>query len=261
MPPVRLLPALARIVALGTLFSSFAAAGLVVDDRFDDGDPTGSAAHPGFWKLQTVTGDNGVFENNGYLTLFAVKQAYSFAGLNSRLDEQLNFFTQAVTIAVEDLLLEHKDIPNHEAVFRLSLNSTELRQNMSPQSVSLRFVPGLVLFGYKTNHIDKLAAEDLTGLKPGSVIFERFEGRATGFSLTLDPFAEPGHITVTLVLTTDGPRPEITRTARLNLRRSDWVSGGASALVMEARRNHGVVAEDSYMSASVGRLTITNYKR
>ncbi|MBC8011140.1 MAG: hypothetical protein H7067_13710 [Burkholderiales bacterium] len=249
------------VLALLAALPHAASADLVIDDRFDDNDPTGSPGDPGFWKLQAITGDNGVFENAGYLTLFATKHAYTFAGLNTALDPRLDFFTRAVTIAVEELTLEAKDVPPNEAVFRLSLNSTELRQNMSPQSVSIRFVPGIAILGYKTAHVEKMSAEDLTGISKGSVIFERFEGRPTGFSLTLDPFASPGQITVTLVIQTDGPLPVITRTARLDLRQSDWIAGGRAALVMEARRNNGIVADDSYMSATLGRLTITNYKR
>lgn len=257
-------PKLLRVLTaalLAGLCTLTAGASIVVDDRFDNGDPTGSPEYPGFWKLQAITGDNGVFENAGYLTLFAVKNPYTFAGLNTQLDDRLDFFTRAVTITVDDVLLEHKGIPDNEAVFRVSINSTELRQNMSPQSVSIRFVPGLALFGYKTNHVDLMAAEDLMGITPGSAIFERFDGQLLGFSLTLDPYVEPGVIMATLILRTNGRQTNITRTARLNLSATDWSSGGKSSLHIEARRNHATLAEDSYMSASVGRVTITNYKR
>jgi hypothetical protein len=252
---------LAFTLALALLaLPTAASAALVIDDRFDDGDPTGSVDNPGFWKLQAITGDNGVFENGGFLTLFATKNPYTFAGINSVLDDRLNFFANAVTISVEELTLDHKDVPDSEAVFRLSINSTELRQNMSPQSVSIRLVPGLALFGYKTNHVEKVAAEDLTGTAKGSVIFERFDGRVTGFSLTLDPNVEAGAIIATLVLRTNGTRPFVTRTAKINLNLADWSSGGPSALVMESRRNTSGTADDSYMSASLGRLTVTNDK-
>jgi hypothetical protein len=254
-------PLLRHFAALLASSAALAADEVVIDDHFDDQNPVGTATAPAFWKLQAITGDNGVFENNGYLTLFATTQPYTFAGINSSLDQRLDFFDHAVTIAAENLVLEAKDVPGPEAVFRVSLNSTERRQNMSPQSVSLRFVPGLALFGFKTRNIEKVAAEDLTGENRASVIFERFDGTATGFSLTLDPLASPGFITVTLVIRTNSPRPVITHTARLDLRRSDWESGGPSALVMEARRNHATTAPDSYMSASIDRLTVTAHSR
>lgn len=256
--PARILRLLAPSFAL---FCPLLVAEVVIDDSFDDQNPTGTATAPGFWKLQAITGDNGVFENNGFLTLFATTQPYTFAGLNSTLDPRLNFFAHPVTVTVENLILESKAVPDSEAVFRLSLNSSELRQNMSPQSVSLRIVPGQLLFGYKTKTVEKFAAEDLHGEARGSVIYERFEGKATGFSLTLDPFAEPGFVTATLVLQTDGPRPVITSRARLDLQLSAWSSGGPSALVLEARRNNGASASDSYMSASLGRITVTTYPR
>lgn len=250
-PLLRLLPAL-----LACSVTS-ASAEIIIDDHFDNQNPVGTQTAPAFWKLQAITGDNGVFENNGYLTLFATTHPYTFAGINSALDPRLDFFDHPVTIAGENLVLEAKDVPGPEAVFRISINSTERRQNMSPQSVSLRFVPGLALFGFKTKNVDKVAAEDLTGENRASVIFERFDGTATGFSLRLDPLAVPGFITATLVIQTNGSRPVITHTARLNLRRSDWESGGPSAVVMEARRNTGTTAPDSYMSASIDRLTVT----
>ena len=257
---LRTLLAPAALTLLAALTPT-ARAEIVIDDRFDDNDPSGPRSDPRFWKLQAITGDNGVFENNGFLTLFATTSPYTFAGINSSLDERLNFFTRAVTIGVEELVLDHKNVPDAESVFRISLNATEMRQNMSPQSVSLRFVPGIAIFGFKTGHVEKMSAEDLHGVTKGSVIYERFAGKVTGFSLTLDPFAAPGYITATLVINTDGDRPVISRTARLDLRQTDWSSGGSAALVMEARRNTGSTAEDSYMSASLGRINVTTYQR
>lgn len=236
-------------------------ANVLIDDHFDNNDPTGTADVAAFWKLQTITGDNGVFENNSFLTLFATNAPYTFAGMNTALDPRLNFFAYPITFTAQNIVLDHKDVPDHEAVFRVSINSTELRQNMSPQSVSLRFVPGLALFGFKTGHVEKMAAEDLSGTKTGSAIYERFDGKLTGFSLTLDPLAEPGYITATLLIQTDGSRAVISRSARLDLRLADWGPGGASALMMEARRNTGGTASDSYMSASIDRFTITTYPR
>lgn len=229
----------------------------IIDDSFDDGNPTGHAAAPGLWKLQTITGDNGVFENGGALTLFATSQAYTFAGLNTALDERLNFFARPITITVEDMVLDAKGIPDNEAVFRVSLNSSELRQNMSPQSLSIRFVPGAAMLGYKTGPVDKLAAEDVTGTQRGAVCFIRFDGRATGFRLALDPLANPGSIGYTLTVLTDGSQRSITRSGTMGLRAADWDGDGRSALVLEARRNHGVAKTDTYMSATLGRLTVT----
>lgn len=244
------------LLLLAPLFA-VAAPQTIIDDSFDDGNPTGHAAAPGLWTLQAITGDNGVFENSGALTLFATTGAYTFAGLNTVLDERLNFFARPLTLTVEDMVLESKGIPDNEAVFRVSLNSTELRQNMSPQSLSIRFVPGAAMLGFKTGPIDKLAAEDVSGTQRGAAAFARFDGRATGFRLSLDPHARPGSISYTLTVLTDGSQPKVTRTGVLDLRAADWAGGGASALVLEARRNHGAAKPDTYMSASLGRLTVT----
>lgn len=249
---------LLRTLAFLAPLSLLAAPEVIIDDTFDDGDPTGHASAPGLWRLQTITGDNGVFENSGALTLFATSQAYTFAGLNTALDTRLNFFARPLTIAVEDMVLDSKGIPDNEAVFRVSLNSTELRQNMSPQSLSVRFMPGAAMLGFKTGPIDKLAAEDVTGTRRGSVCFLRFDGSATGFRLSLDPHAQPGSITYTLTVFTNGNQPSITRSGVMDLRAVDWAaSDGSSALVLEARRNHAAAKPDTYMSATIGRLTVT----
>ena len=229
----------------------------IIDDTFDDGNPSGHAAAPGLWKLQAITGDNGVFENNGSLTLFATNASYTFAGLNTALDERLNFFARPITITVEDMVLDSKGIPDNEAVFRVSLNSSELRQNMAAQSLSIRFVPGAAMLGFKTGPVDKLAAEDVSGSQRGATAFARFDGRATGFRLSLDPHAKPGSITYTLTIRTSGAQGEITRSGVTDLRAGDWATGGPSALVLEARRNHAAAIPDTYMSASLGRLTVT----
>ena len=205
-----------------------------------------------------MNGDNGVFENGGALTLFATTQPFTFAGLNTALDPRLNFFVRPLTITVEEMLLEAKGIPDHEAVFRLSLNSSEKRQNMSPQSLSIRFVPGAFMMGFKTGPVDKLAAEDVRGAERGAACFARFDGRAIAFRLSLDPHATPGSITYTLTVRTNGPEPVITRRGTLDLRASDWSGDGRSALVMEARRNHGENLPDTYMSATLGRITVTS---
>ncbi|MCU0792877.1 MAG: hypothetical protein MUE42_08520 [Opitutaceae bacterium] len=251
-----------RILALACLLLATpvlrAQSSVIIDDSFDDGDPSGSVSSPGLWKLQAVTGDNGVFENNGTLTLFATTNPFTFAGINTSLDSALNFFARPLTLAVEEMILDHKGIPDHEAVFRLSLNSTEKRQNMSPQSLSIRFVPGAFMMGFKTGPIDKLAAEDVRGAERGAACFARFEGRATAFRLSLDPHAQPGSISYTLTVRTNGPEPVITRQGTLDLRASDWNADGRSALVMEARRNHGSTLPDTYMSATLGRLTVTS---
>lgn len=244
-------------LALLTPILACAAPQTIIDDTFDDGDPTGHATAPGLWRLQTITGDNGVFENSGNLTLFATTKSYTFAGLNTALDERLNFFVRPLTITVEDLVLESKGIPNNEAVFRLSLNSTELRQNMSPQSLSIRFSPGSALMGYKTGPVEKLAAEDVSGTTRGSVFHETFDGNVTWFRIQLDPQARPGFITYTVTLRTNGSRGTITRSGEMDLRSVDWNADGRSAIVMEARRNTATVAADTYMSASIGRLTVT----
>lgn len=249
---------LLRSLALLAPLSLLAAPEIVLEDSFDNGGPTGSASAPGLWRLQTITGDNGVFENGGALTLFATTQAYTFAGLNTALDPRLNFFARPLTITVEDLALESKGIPENEAVFRLSLNSTELRQNMSPQSLSIRFVPGAAMLGFKTGPVDKLAAEDVRGTERGAACLVRFDGRATGFSLNLDPRKEPGAIVYTLVIRATGPEPVITRTGVLALRAADWNADGRSALVLEARRNHRASIPETYMSASIGRIVVTS---
>lgn len=249
-----------RRLLLALLAPALAAASpeIVLDDPFDDGNPAGNPAAPGLWKLQAMTGDNGVFENGGALTLFATTQAYTFAGLNTALDQRLNFFARPLTIAVEDMALEGKGIPDNEAVFRVSLNSTELRQNMSPQSLSVRFVPGGVFLGFKTGPIDKLAAEDVTGVQRGSVCVIRHDGRATGFTLSLDPRVAPGSVAYTLTVRTTGAQPAITRTGLMPLKAADWNADGRSALVLEARRNHAAVTPDTYMSATLGRLKVTS---
>lgn len=249
--PTKPLPLL---LALGSL-TAFAAPQTVIEDGFDDGGPTGTAA---IWKIQTITGDNGVFENGGNLTLFATTQSYTFAGLNTALDERLNFFVRPLTLTIEDMVLESKGIPANEAVFRVSLNSTELRQNMSPQSLSIRFVPGAAMLGFKTGPIDKLAAEDVAGSQRGAACFVRFDGKPVGFRLSLDPHASPGHIRYSLTIHTDGSQPLITRSGLLDLRAADWNADGRSALVLEARRNTAASAPDTYMSATLGRLTVTS---
>lgn len=249
-------PLRALVLVLSPL-AAFANPQIIIDDNFDDGNPGGTAAVPSLWKLQTITGDNGVFENAGALTLFATTQSYTFAGLNTVLEDRLNFFVRPLTLAVEDIVLESKGISDNEAVFRVSLNSSELRQNMSPQSLSIRFVPGAAMMGFKTGPVDKLAAEDVAGTQRGSACFIRHDGKVTAFRLSLDPHARPGSISYTLTLRTSGGQPVITRSGSMELRASDWNTDGRSAIVIEARRNNGTVAPDTYMSATLGRLTVT----
>lgn len=245
------------LALLALITPSCTTAAVVFDDDFGDGDTSGSPSAPGFWKLQSLTGDNGVFENSSYLTLFASRNAYTYAGLNSGLDPRLDFFQGPVTIAVESFMLGFKNIADKEAVFRLSINSSQLRQNVSPQSVTLRFSPGSVALGFKTADVPKMNAEDLHGTEKGGVCYATFAGNVTGFSLTLDPRPQPDATTYTLVLLTDGPLPVLTRTGRLALRRSAWSAAPDFALVLEARRNAASVADYSYVSASLGRMTIT----
>ena len=256
-------PRLFALLALLAFPFAFAAAQpaavTVIDDDFANADPTGSPARPAFWNIQTPTeGDNGIFESNGYLTLFATRNPYSYACLNSALDPRLDFFRRVVTVSVDDFILDHRNVPASEAFFRLSLNSSEKRQSVAPQSLSLRVVPGVAFLGFKTAPLGKTDAENLVGPVRGSACHELFDGKLIGFSLTLDPFAKPGFVTYTLVLRTDGSRGVITKSGPLQLVVADWLSGGPSALLIEARRNIAATAEESYVSASLGRLVVTS---
>lgn len=234
----------------------------VVDDDFADGNPLGSPAHPFFWNIQAVgQGDNGIFENNGYLTLLAATRPYSFAGLNTRLDDRLNFFRNVVSITVEDFIHEHRNMPPKEAMFRLSLNSTEKRQTIAPQSISLRFVPGVAFLGFKTQAVGKMDAENILGDRKGSLVHELYDGRLVSFNLTLDPFVQPGAIAYSLSLYTDGSRGVISRQGLMSLRPEQWSPDGRSALILESRRNIAEELPDSYVSVSIGRILVTSSPR
>ncbi len=154
-------------------------------------------------------------------------------------------------------MLGRMHVLDRESIFRLSLNGTEQRQIASPQSVSVRLFPNLLSFGFKTSSVGQIDAEDLRGPEKGGACYFAFEGNATGLSLTLDPHAVPNAISYTLVLLTDGPVPVITRTGTLPLRRTDWRPDGKSAVVIETRRGTEKIEAYSYVSASIGRLTIT----
>jgi hypothetical protein len=262
-----LTPKLPRPLLLAFAFLSVAAVSaaraaapvVVIDDTFDDGNVIGNAAQPAFWNLQTIPqGDNGIFERNGYLSFFATGQPYTYACINSRLDDRLNFFRHVVTFTVDDFILDSSGVPAKEAIFRLSINPTELRQTMSPKSISLRFCPGLALLGYRLAPVGKTDAENVHGTERGASCNEPFEGALTGFSLTLDPLARPGVITFTLTLLTKGPRPVITRTGTMDLRESDWSEDGRSALIFETRRNSETTNPDSFVSASIGHVVVTS---
>jgi len=245
------------------LASTLAAAPVVViDDDFADGNPQGTPAMPFFWNIQSVgRGDNGIFESNGHLTLLAATRAYSFACLNSRLDERLDFFRNTVSVTVEDFTLEPRNVPPKEAMFRLSLNSSEKRQTMSPQSVTLRIIPGVVFLGYKTRPVGKMDAENIIGDRKGSLVHEFYDGRIVSFNLTLEPAAEAGAINYSLTLYTDGGRGVISRQGAFPLGREQWGPGGRSALILESRRNIPGELPDSYVSASLGRVLVTSTPR
>ncbi len=229
-----------------------------IDDDFEDGDPISVRGQRDFWSLQTIPGSqNGILERNGFLTLFATGKAYTYAALNSPLDNRLNFFRNTVSITVEDFVLNHHGINEKDAIFRLQLNSAEVRQQLAPQSLTLRFGPKIAMLGFKTVSVGKTDAELLRGSTEGSAFAEHYDGKIKRFILTLDPHAQPGAITATLVMETDGARPTIVRSAVLDLSASEWSDDGRSALILEARRNTAAIDPDSYVSASVGRITVT----
>lgn len=254
-------PALLSPLLFATALAA-APASVVVEDDFTDGNPTGSPALPFFWNIQSIDrGDNGIFENNGYLTLLAATRSYSFACLNTRLDERLDFFRNTVSITVEDFTLEHRNLPAKEAMFRLSLNPTEKRQTASPQSLSLRFSPGVVFLGFKTRAVGKMDAENIVGDRKGSLVHELHDGRLVSFNLTLEPSAQTGSVNYALTLYTDGSRGVISRQGSFPLRPDQWRPDGRSALILESRRNIAEELPDSYVSASLGRILVTSSPR
>lgn len=252
-------PLLASLLLAPVLFAQPV---VVIDDPFDDASTSGPPGQPFFWAAQTVgDGDNGIFEKNSHLTLLAATRSYSFACLNSRLDERLDFFRRIVSVTVEGFHLEPHQVPPKEAMFRLSLNSTEKRQTMAPRSLTLRVSPGVVFLGYKTQPVGKMDAENILGDRKGSLVHEIYDGRLVSFNLTLDPFAQPDAVSYTLTLYTDGARGVIARQGVIPLRASQWNEDGRSALILEARRNIAAEQPDSYVSASLDRVLVTSSPR
>lgn len=248
---------LALLVLAPALFAS-----VVIDDDFADGNPSGTPAYPLFWATQTAgQGDDGIFENNGNLTLLAATRPYSFACLNSRLDPRFDFFRHTVSITIEDLNLEHRNLPAKEAMFRLCLNSTEKRQTVSPRSLSLRISPGVVFFGYKTAPVGKMDAENIVGDRKGSLVHELYDGRVASLNLTVGPALPAGGVAYSLTLYTDGARGIITRQGVIPLAPGQWNDDNRSALILEARRNIIESVPDSYVSASLGRILVSSTPR
>lgn len=247
------------LLALLLLAPALRAAETVIDDDFADGNPDGAPALPFFWNRQTIgRGDEGVFENNGYLTLLAASQPYSFACLNSRLDGRLDFFRRQVSVTIEDFVLASRGVPEKEAMFRLSLNSTEKRQTASPRSVTLRVSPGVVFFGYKTAPVGRMDAENIVGDRKGSLVHELYDGRLASLNLVLGPALPSGGVAYSLALYTDGARGVVTRQGVIPLSAAEWNEDGRSAVVLEARRNLAQALPDSYVSASLGRVVVTS---
>lgn len=231
---------------------------IVFEDDFANGRITDSATVPGLWKIQTQPqSDNGVFERDGRLILLAAGRPYTYACLNTAVTPQLNFFSRPLTIDVDDFRLEGEGVPVNEVVFRLSLNPSEMRQNNAPHSLTVRITPTLALLGFKVDQIGGVDAENMHGRERRSVVYQRYDGRLTGFSLALSPLPQPGVVSYVLTLRTDGAQPVIERSGQIVIDAPDWIRAGRTALVLESRRNSAETNPDSYVVASLGNLRVT----
>ena len=235
-----------------------AAAEPVFTDSFADGDVQTVAPRGRFWTvaLPATNPDSTARERDGRLELRASSWANTYASLVSPVSADFGFFAKPVTVTLDDIALKAAGIPVNDARFKLSFTSTADRAEKAPDAISLRLRNGLLLFGYRIDGYNAdTSPENLSGQRANAVLAEPLAGLPAKLTLTLGPSSTPG--SVHYEIRAEGNGVVFSRSGSFPLTLAQWGGADTAALVIDARRDNGTAAPDTYAELSLGQLTVT----
>ena len=230
----------------------------VFTDSFADGDVQTVAPRGRFWTVVAplTNPDSSAREQDGRLQLRASSWANTYASIVSPASADFGFFTQPVTVTLDDITLKAAGIPVNDARFKLSFTSTADRAEKAPDAISLRLRNGLLLFGYRIDGYNAdTSPENLSGQHANAVLAEPLTGLPSKISLTLGPSPSPGF--VHYEIRAEGNGVSFSRSGSFPLTLAQWGGADTAALVIDARRDNGTAAPDTYAELSLGQITVT----